>query len=112
MTFRVEEDAIVCLVSATVTSPLNVMAVPSCEFGNLTVTKRTEAVLLFPEMEQRPFSLQVVYHFHVKPFFKLRFPFRIIGIGFILNFDMPFDGDVFHALEFLLRTPNVAPHWS
>ena len=99
MTFRVEEDAIVCLISATVTSPLNVMAVPSCEFGNLAGTKRTQAALVFPEMQQCPFSLQVVYHFHVKPFFKVRFPFRIIGIGFAPNFDMPFDGDAFRLHE-------------
>lgn len=52
MTFWVEEDAIVCLIFATVTSPLNVVAVPPCEFGNLAGAKRTEAALLFPEMEQ------------------------------------------------------------
>jgi hypothetical protein len=89
MTFWVEEDAIVCLVSAAVTSPLNVMAMPSCELRNLAGAKRAEAILLFPEIEQRPLPLQVVYHFHVEPFFKVRFPFRIVGIGFTPNFDMP-----------------------
>ena len=52
MTFWVEEDAIVCLIFATVTSPLNVVAVPPCEFGDLAIAKRTQAVLLFPEVEQ------------------------------------------------------------
>ncbi len=52
MAFWVEEDAISCLISAAVTSPLNMMAVPSCEFRNLVVAEGTEAALLFPEMEQ------------------------------------------------------------
>ena len=95
MTFWVEKDAIVCLISAAVTSPLTMMAMPSCELCNLAVTKRTEAVLLFPEVEQCPFAFQVVYHLYVKPFFKVRFPFRIIGIGFTPNFDMPSDGSTF-----------------
>ena len=65
MTFWVEKVAIIRLIFAAMTSPLNMMAVPSREFGNLAVTKRTEGALLFPEMEQRPFSLQVVYHLYV-----------------------------------------------
>ena len=52
MAFWVEEDAIICLIFAAVTSPLNVMAMPPCEFRNLAVAKRTQAALLFPEMEQ------------------------------------------------------------
>ena len=95
MTFWVEKDAIICLISASVTFPLNMVAMPSREFGNLAVTKRTEAVLLFPEVKQCPFSLQVMYHFDVESFFKVRFPFRIVGIGFTPNFDMPFDGSTF-----------------
>ena len=95
MAFWVKEDAIICLISAAVASPLNVVAMPSCEFSDLAVTERTEAALLFPEMEQRPFSLQVLYHLYVKPFFKVRLPFRVIRIGFTPNFDVPFDGDAF-----------------
>jgi hypothetical protein len=91
MTFWVEKNAIVCLISAAVTSPLNMMAMPSCEFRHLAVTKRAETVLLFPEMEQCPFAFQVVYHLDVKPFFKVRFPFRVLGIGFTPNFDVPFN---------------------
>jgi len=95
MTFWVEEDAIVCLIFATVTSPLNVVAVPSCEFGNLAGAERTEAALLLPEIQQCPFPFQVVYHLYVGPFFKVRFPFRVIGVRFTPNFDMPFDGSTF-----------------
>jgi hypothetical protein len=91
MTFWVEKDAIVCLISAAVTSPLKMMAMPSCELRDLAVTKRTKAALLFPEMEPCPFAFQVVYHLDVKPFFKVRFPLRILGIGFTPNFDLPFD---------------------
>ncbi len=91
VTFRVEEDAIVCLIFATVTSPLNVVAVPPCEFGNLAGAKRTEAALLLPEIKQCPFPFQVVYHLYVEPFFKVRFPFRVIWISFTPNLDVPFN---------------------
>ena len=64
---------------------------PSCELRNLVVTQRAEAILLFPEVEQCPFAFQVVYHLYVKPFFKVRFPFRIIRIGFTPNLDVPFN---------------------
>src|SRR5690349_7921159 len=90
MTFWVEKDAIVCLIFAAVTSPLHMMAMPSCELRNLAVTKGTEAVLLFLEVGQCALAFEVVYHVDVKPSFKVRLPFRIVGIGFIPNFDMPF----------------------
>jgi hypothetical protein len=79
---------------------------PSCELGDRAVTKRTEAVLLFPEGEQCPFAFQVVYHLDVKPFFTVRFPFRIRGIGFTPNFDMPFDRNTarLYQTECLLRS--------
>src|SRR6266849_10486250 len=93
MTFWVEKDAIVCPIFPTVTSPFHVMAMPSCEFGNLAGTERTEAALLFPEVQQGPFSFQVVYHLYVKPFFRVHFPFRIIGICFAPNFDVLFMGE-------------------
>ena len=93
MAFWVEKNAIICLVSTTVTSPLNMMAMPSCELGNLTGAKRAEASLLFPEIEQSPLSFQVMYHLYVKPFFKVHFPFRVIGICFAADFDVPFNRD-------------------
>ena len=93
MAFWVEQDTIICLISATVTSPLNVMAMPSCELRNLAAAKRAEATLLLPEIEQPPLSFQVVYHLDVKPFFKVHFPFRVVGIGFTANLDVPFDRD-------------------
>jgi hypothetical protein len=93
MAFWVKEDAITCLISATVTSPLNVMAMPSCELCNLAGAKRAEATLLLPEIKQCPLSFQVVYHLYVKPFFKVHFPFRVIGICFAADLDVPFNRD-------------------
>jgi hypothetical protein len=93
MTFWVEKNAIICLISATVTSPLDVMALPSCELRNLAGAKRAEATLLFPEIEQPPLSFQVVYHLYVQPFFNVHFPFGVVGIGFPANFDVPFNRD-------------------
>ena len=81
MAFWVEENAIICLISATVTSPLNVMAMPSCELRNLAGAKRAEASLLLPEIEQSPLSFQVVYHLYVKPFFTVHFPFWVVGMS-------------------------------
>ncbi len=93
MAFRVEKNPVSCMISATVTSPLDVMAMPSCELCNLAGAKRAEATLLLPEIEQPPLSFQVVYHLHVKPFFKVHFPFRVVGIGFTANLDVPFNRD-------------------
>src|SRR6266702_6141377 len=91
--FWMEKNAIICLIFATVTSPLNVMAMPSCELCNLTSAKRAEAILLLPEIEQSPLSFQVVYHLYVKPFFKVHFPFWVVGIGLAANLDVPFNWD-------------------
>src|SRR5690242_14171145 len=93
MAFRVEEDAIVCLIFSAMTSPLNMMAMPSREVRNLAVTERAEAILLLPEIEQRPLPFQVVYHLYVETLFKVHFPFRVVGIGFTANFDVPLNGD-------------------
>ena len=69
--FWVEKDTIICLISASMTSPLNVMAMPSSELCNLLVAEWTEAVLLFPEGEQGPFSFQGVDRLHVETFLEV-----------------------------------------
>lgn len=75
MALWVEKNAIICPIFPTVTSPLYVMAMPSCELRNLTGAERTEATLLLPEIEQSPLSFQVVYHLYVETFFKVHLPF-------------------------------------
>src|SRR6266516_2592778 len=91
--FWVQKDAIICLFSTSVTSPLDMVAMPPCELRYLLVAERAEAALLFPEIKQCSFSLQGVDHLHVEPFLKVGLPFGIVRIRFTPNFDVPFDGD-------------------
>ena len=46
-----EENSVVCFVSAASTSPDDMVAVPPRQFGDFSVAERTEAVLLFPEVK-------------------------------------------------------------
>ena len=105
--FWVEKDAIVCLISASMTSPRNVMAMPSSELRDLLVAEWAEAVLLFPEREQCPFSLQGVDRLHVEALLKIGLPFRIIRICLAPNFDVPFNGDAcrLHQMDWLQASP-------
>src|SRR5207248_5248598 len=93
VTIGMQEYAVVCIISATLASPDDMMAVPSCQFGNFSVAEWTEAALLFPEIEQLPFPFQVLCHFHIETLFKVGLPFGIIWIGCALDFHMSFDGD-------------------
>ena len=71
------------------------MAMPSCEFGDFSGAERAESTLLFPEVNQMPFSSEVMNGFHIETFFKIRLPFGIIRICFALDFCMPFNSDTF-----------------
>ncbi len=75
------------------------VVMPSCECGDLLLTDRTETVLLFPEGNQLPFPLEIVYHLHAEAFFKVLFPSGIVGVCFSLDFHMPFDRDVCRVEE-------------
>ena len=41
------------------------MAMPPGQLGDFLVTERAESLLLFPEVEQLPFALQVLFHFDI-----------------------------------------------
>jgi hypothetical protein len=71
------------------------MVVPSPEFGDLLSAERTETLLLFPEVEQFPFSFEGMYHRHTKTFLEVHFPFGIIRISCALDFDVSLNGDTF-----------------
>jgi len=49
VTSWMEKDAIVCGVSASLTSPNDVMAVPPRQFGNLVAAVSTQTPLLDPQ---------------------------------------------------------------
>src|SRR5260370_13255573 len=78
------------------------VVVRSCECGDLLLTGRPETFLLFPEGEQLPFPLEMVYHLHAEAFFKVLFPSGIVGVCFSLDFHMSLDGDVCRVKEIIL----------
>ena len=106
--FWVEKDAIVCLVSASMTSPLNMMAMPSCELRNPLVAEGAEAALLFPEREQGPFSLQGTDRLPVEPFLEVGLPGGIVRMRFAPNCGVPFEGDTcrLHQMDWLQVPPT------
>ena len=42
--------------------------------------------MLFPEMDEPPFSFQGVYDVNVETFFIVAFPFWVIGVGLAFDF--------------------------
>lgn len=109
MAFRVEKDAIVCLIFPTVTSPLTLAALPSCEVRHLAVAKWAEAILLLPEREQRLLPFQVVSHLSVEAFFQVPFPFGVGRVRFAADRDVPLNGDAprLHETNGLAMPPLV-----
>ena len=65
MTVWVKQHSVLSLVCPSIYLPYDMVIVPSREFGNLLVADWTETVLLFPEIDELPFSFQVVYHLDV-----------------------------------------------
>src|SRR6266851_8307394 len=108
------------------------MAVPPCDLGDLLVANWTQTALLFPQMDQPLFPFKGVYHFHVKAFLIIAFPFRVIWISLSTDFCVPLDRHVrggceimrlffcgseehpvvsCNGLEVLLRNPFISLSW-
>ncbi len=73
-------------IAAPIDSPHDVMAMPSCEGGNLLVADRTETMLFPPEMEQLSSPFQLAGHLEPQTLLKVLLPGRVIRIGFPVNF--------------------------
>ncbi len=71
------------------------MVVPSRQFGNLLIAEGAETLLLFPEVEEFPFPFEGVHHLHAKALLEVHFPFGIIRISSVLDFDVSLNGDTF-----------------
>ena len=95
MAIWMEENPVVCFISAALTSPDDMVAVPPCQFGDFPLAKWAKAVLLFPEGKYLPFPFKVLCHFHIETLFKVGLPIRVIRVGFILDFTMSLDSDTF-----------------
>ena len=94
---------------------------PSSNLGDLLVADRAEAVLLLPEMAEPSSPFESGFHLHVEAFFKICFPSRVVGIGFLPDFRLPLNADrrsseqsnhfhlSFFALEDACEDPTVWP---
>ncbi len=91
------------------------MALPSRDLGDLLAANWAESVLLFPEVQQPPFSLEGVFHVDVQSFLIVAFPCGVIRVGFSLDFHVPFDwhvgglGQVYFLVVYLCVEHPVVP---
>src|SRR5260370_31617148 len=65
------------------------MAVPSGDLGDLLIADGAGSSLLFPDREQPAFSFERCLHANIETFLKIAFPFRVVGVSFSLDFDVP-----------------------
>ena len=96
-----EQNPILGGIFPSVHTPHNMVVVPPCELGDLLLTDWTESFLLFPEGDQLPFPLEIVYHLDAEAFFKVLFPSGIVGVCFSLDFHMSFDRDICRVKEII-----------
>ena len=101
MAIGMEQNPILGGIFPSVHTPHNMVVVPPCELGDLLLTDRTETFLLFPEGDQLPFPLEIVYHLDAEAFFKVLFPSGIVGVGFSLDFHMSLDRDICRVKEII-----------
>ena len=88
-----KQDPVGSSITAPIDSPHHVMAMPSCEGGNLLVADRTETLLFSPELEQLSSAFQLAGHLESQTLLKVLLPGRVIRIGFPMNFDVALDLD-------------------
>jgi hypothetical protein len=87
-------------IAATVSSPDDMMVVPSRQSGYFLVTQRAETVLLFPEVQQMPSPFEVVCHLHLQAFLEVHFPLRVIRIRHASDLHMSLNRHVSCSKEF------------
>jgi hypothetical protein len=68
------------------------VAMPTSESGDLLLADRTEALLLYPKVQQPPFAYQVLLHFDVEASLEVGFPGRVKRIRFPSDIGVPLDG--------------------
>ena len=59
--------------------------------GQRLTADETHSLLLHPQSEQPPLSLQFFYHPTFEPVFKVEFPLRVIGVRCPSDFAVSFD---------------------
>ena len=77
MTVGMQEHPVVRRIAAAVGPPDDVMVMPSRQSGNFLMADGAETVLLSPEVQHLPPSLEIVCHLHAQAFLEVHFPLRI-----------------------------------
>jgi hypothetical protein len=84
-----EQDAVPCAVCTPQRLIHDVVVMPSCYVRHWLVTARAEAALFFPEVQPPTPSVQGLFHLHAEAFFKLDFPWRVVGVPLPLHLCVP-----------------------
>ncbi len=74
---------------------------PPRDLGDLLVANWAPAALLFPQVDQPLFPFEGVYHFHVKTFLVVAFPFRVIRVGLSTDFGVSFKRHMYGLCEIM-----------
>ena len=74
--------------------PHPMMDVPTCLLRDELPAKGTETFLVFPQVQQLLFPLQVILHLAFGPFLEVHFPLGVVRIGLSLDFDVASDRSV------------------
>ena len=74
--------------------PHPMMDVPTCLLRDELPAKGTETFLVFPQVQQLLFPLQVILHLAFGPFLEVHFPLGVVRIGLSLDFDVASDRGV------------------
>src|SRR5260370_18925784 len=67
------------------------MAMPSCEIGDLLLAMWAESLLFFPEVYQFSSFPEIVFHLEIEAFLEVGFPCGVIRVRTCSDFDMPFN---------------------
>lgn len=74
VTVGMQEHPVVRRIAAAVGPPDDVMVMPSRQSGNFLMADGAETVLLSPEVQHLPPSLEIVCHLHAQAFLEVHFP--------------------------------------
>ena len=89
---RMNEDAVLCAVCATQRFIHDVVVMPSRYLGDGLVTDWADASLFFPQVQQFAFPVQGLFQLYAQAFFKIEFPFLIVGVALPFDLRMVPDG--------------------
>ena len=93
VTVRMNKGTVLCMIRSSHRFVDDVVVVPTGYFGQWLVTVGADAPLFLPQIRQCLASLQGWRYLYAVALFKIRFPFRIIGVARPLDLHLALDGD-------------------